>query len=53
MSKQTIILPDEWVAKISRLSIATSSKLRGQHKGGNRSQRFGSSLDFLISVNIP
>ncbi|HCG4536171.1 DUF58 domain-containing protein [Ureibacillus chungkukjangi] len=46
MSKQTIILPDEWVAKISRLSIATSSKLRGQHKGGNRSQRFGSSLDF-------
>ncbi|QCR30721.1 DUF58 domain-containing protein [Lysinibacillus sp. SGAir0095] len=46
MNNQKIILPDEWVAKISRLSIATSSKLRGQHKGGNRSQRFGSSLDF-------
>ena len=28
------------------LSIATSSKLRGHHKGSHRSQRFGSSLDF-------
>lgn len=46
MSTQKLILPDEWVKKISRLSIATSSKLRGQHKGGNRSQRFGASLDF-------
>ncbi|MFC7687523.1 DUF58 domain-containing protein [Ureibacillus sp. GCM10028918] len=46
MNNQKLILPDEWVSKISRLSIATSSKLRGQHKGGNRSQRFGSSLDF-------
>ncbi|SOC25659.1 uncharacterized protein DUF58 [Ureibacillus xyleni] len=41
-----LILPDEWISKISRLSIATSSKLRGQHKGSHRSQRFGASLDF-------
>lgn len=46
MSTQKLVLPDEWVKKISRLSIATSSKLRGQHKGGKRSQRFGASLDF-------
>jgi len=46
MNKKNIILPEEWVSKVSRLSIATSSKIRGQHKGGNRSQRFGSSLDF-------
>ncbi|KGR78092.1 DUF58 domain-containing protein [Ureibacillus sinduriensis] len=46
MSNQKLVLPDEWVKKISRLSIATSSKVRGQHKGGNRSQRFGASLDF-------
>lgn len=45
--KQTgLILPDDWISKISRLSIATSSKLRGQHKGSHRSQRFGASLDF-------
>lgn len=46
MKNKKLILPDEWVSKIGRLSIATSSKLRGQHKGGNRSQRFGASLDF-------
>jgi uncharacterized protein (DUF58 family) len=46
MSNQKIILPDEWISKISRLSIATSSKLRGQHKGSHRSMRFGASLDF-------
>ncbi|NLY79296.1 MAG: DUF58 domain-containing protein [Lysinibacillus sp.] len=40
------ILPDDWIAKIGRLSVATSSKLRGHHKGSHRSQRFGSSLDF-------
>lgn len=46
MKQSGLILPDEWIAKISRLSIATSSKLRGQHKGSHRSQRFGASLDF-------
>lgn len=46
MINQKLILPDDWISKISRLSIATSSKLRGQHKGSHRSQRFGASLDF-------
>lgn len=46
MKKAPFVLPDEWISKISRLSIATSSKLRGQHKGSHRSQRFGASLDF-------
>ncbi|SOC44923.1 uncharacterized protein DUF58 [Ureibacillus acetophenoni] len=46
MMKDKLILPDDWIAKISRLSIATTSKLRGQHKGSHRSARFGSSLDF-------
>lgn len=46
MSTSPLILPDEWISKVSRLSIATSSKLRGQHKGSHRSARFGSSLDF-------
>lgn len=41
-----LILPNDWIAKIGRLSVATSSKLRGHHKGSHRSQRFGSSLDF-------
>lgn len=40
------ILPDDLIFKIGRLSVATSSKLRGHHKGSHRSQRFGSSLDF-------
>lgn len=40
------IMPDDWAAKISRLSISTKSKLRGHHKGSHRSRRFGSSLDF-------
>lgn len=46
MMQSPLILPDDWIAKISRLSIATSSKLRGHHKGSHRSQRFGASLDF-------
>ncbi len=46
MKQSRLILPDDWISKISRLSIATSSKLRGQHKGSHRSQRFGASLDF-------
>lgn len=46
MTESRFILSDDWIAKISRLSIATSSKLRGHHKGSHRSQRFGSSLDF-------
>ncbi|TSI11699.1 DUF58 domain-containing protein [Lysinibacillus sp. BW-2-10] len=46
MKQSPLILPDEWISKVSRLSIATSSKLRGQHKGSHRSQRFGASLDF-------
>lgn len=40
------LVPKDWAGKLSRLSIATKSKLRGQHKGSHRSQRFGSSLDF-------
>jgi len=40
------LLPEDWLAKISRFQIATASKLRGQHKGSHRSQRFGASLDF-------
>ncbi|SDM48657.1 Protein of unknown function DUF58 [Psychrobacillus sp. OK028] len=40
------IVPKDWSAKLSRLSITTKSKLRGQHKGSHRSQRFGASLDF-------
>ena len=45
MSKDYLI-PKDWIGKLSRLSIATKSKLRGQHKGSHRSQRFGASLDF-------
>ncbi len=40
------LIPRDWAGKLSRLSIATKSKLRGQHKGSHRSQRFGASLDF-------
>lgn len=40
------ILPDDLIAKLGRLSVATSSKLRGHHKGSHRSSRIGSSLDF-------
>lgn len=40
------ILPDEWMSKIARFQLATTSKYRGQHKGSHRSQRFGASLDF-------
>ncbi len=43
---QKILLPEDWLAKISRFQVATASKLRGQHKGSHRSQRFGASLDF-------
>ena len=43
---QKILLPEDWLAKISRFQLATASKLRGQHKGSHRSQRFGASLDF-------
>jgi uncharacterized protein (DUF58 family) len=43
---QKSLLPEDWSAKIGRLSINTKSKLRGQHKGSHRSQRYGSSLDF-------
>ncbi len=46
MKQANLILPDDWISKISRLSIATASKLRGQHKGSHRSSRFGASLDF-------
>lgn len=44
--KQNFVLTDDWAARISRLSISTKSRLRGQHKGSHRSQRFGASLDF-------
>ena len=40
------LVPKDWAGKLSRLSITTKSKLRGQHKGSHRSQRFGASLDF-------
>ena len=43
---QKKLLPEDWLAKISRFQVATASKLRGQHKGSHRSQRFGVSLDF-------
>lgn len=46
MKQSPLILPDDWVSKISRFSLATSSTLRGHHKGSHRSQRFGASLDF-------
>ncbi|WP_391208258.1 DUF58 domain-containing protein [Psychrobacillus sp. L4] len=40
------LVPKDWVGKLSRLSISTKSKLRGQHKGSHRSARFGTALDF-------
>ncbi|TQR20162.1 DUF58 domain-containing protein [Psychrobacillus vulpis] len=40
------LVPKDWAGKLSRFSISTKSKLRGQHKGSHRSQRFGASLDF-------
>ncbi|GAB0167395.1 DUF58 domain-containing protein [Lysinibacillus sp. CTST325] len=43
---QKLLLPEDWLAKINRFQVATASKLRGQHKGSHRSQRFGASLDF-------
>lgn len=43
---KSLLLPEDWSAKIGRLQISTKSKLRGQHKGSHRSMRFGSSLDF-------
>jgi len=43
---QKLLLPEDWLAKIGRFQVATASKLRGQHKGSHRSQRFGASLDF-------
>ncbi|PZX08128.1 uncharacterized protein DUF58 [Psychrobacillus insolitus] len=43
---QEQLVPKDWAGRLSRLSIATKSKLRGQHKGSHRSQRFGASLDF-------
>ncbi|MFZ0578119.1 MAG: DUF58 domain-containing protein [Psychrobacillus psychrotolerans] len=45
MSSEQLV-PKDWAGKLSRLSISTKSKLRGQHKGSHRSQRFGASLDF-------
>ena len=39
-------LPADWISRLSRYSIATRSKIRGHHKGSNRSRRFGSSMDF-------
>lgn len=44
--RKPFILPEEWIGKIGRLSVATTSKLRGNHKGSNRSSRFGYSMDF-------
>ena len=45
MTKQ-LLLQQEWLKKISSCKLATKSKLRGQHKGSHRSNRFGSSMDF-------
>jgi len=39
-------LPEGWVSRLGRYSIATKSKIRGHHKGSSRSRRFGSSMDF-------
>ncbi|WP_281862941.1 DUF58 domain-containing protein [Planomicrobium okeanokoites] len=39
-------LPEHWVSRLGRHSIATKSKIRGHHKGSSRSRRFGSSMDF-------
>lgn len=44
--RQPFILPEEWIGKISRLSVVTTSKFLGAHKGSHRSKRFGYSLDF-------
>ena len=41
-----LLLQQEWLKKISGCKLATKSKLRGQHKGSHRSNRFGSSMDF-------
>ena len=41
-----LLLQQEWLKKISSNKLATKSKLRGQHKGSHRSNRFGSSMDF-------
>ncbi|WP_033541329.1 DUF58 domain-containing protein [Planococcus sp. CAU13] len=39
-------LPEDWLARLSRYSIGTRSKVRGHHKGSSLSRRFGSSMDF-------
>lgn len=46
MMKEQFLLPNDWISKVSQLSITTTSKLRGHHKGSHRSARFGASLDF-------
>ncbi|MFD1031137.1 DUF58 domain-containing protein [Metaplanococcus flavidus] len=39
-------LPEDWISRLGRYSIGTRSKIRGHHKGSNRSRRIGSSMDF-------
>lgn len=46
MTKAALLLQDDWQIKLRRFSLASRSKLRGQHKGSHRSQRFGTSMDF-------
>ncbi|MFF5995421.1 DUF58 domain-containing protein [Lysinibacillus sp. KU-BSD001] len=45
MTKE-LLLQSEWQKRIGSSKLATKSKLRGQHKGSHRSNRFGSSMDF-------
>lgn len=46
MTKATLLLQEDWQSKLRRFSLASRSKIRGQHKGSHRSQRFGTSMDF-------
>lgn len=40
------LLTPALIAQLSRYSLATKSRARGQHKGAHRSSRVGTSLDF-------
>ncbi|WP_332645594.1 DUF58 domain-containing protein [Lysinibacillus sp. 54212] len=46
MTKPALLLQDDWQIKLRRFSLSSRSKLRGQHKGSHRSQRFGTTMDF-------
>lgn len=46
MTTPALLLQEDWQVKLRRFSLSSRSKLRGQHKGSHRSQRFGTSMDF-------